>query len=113
MLTDVAGLAMALVAAVLGRRPATPFRTWGFLRVEILSAAAQALLLFGVGMFILFEGMQRLLDPPEVTTTGMVVFGLIGLAGNIIGMLILAKSRQANLNMRAAFLEVVNDALGS
>ena len=113
MLTDVAGLAMALVAAVLARRPATPFRTWGFLRVEILSAAAQGLLLFGVGMFILFEGVQRLLDPPEVTTTGMVVFGLIGLAGNIIGMLILAKSRQANLNMRAAFLEVVNDALGS
>lgn len=113
MLTDVAGLSMALVAAVLARRPATPSRTWGFARVEILSAAAQALLLFGVGMFVLFEGVQRLAEPPEVATSGMVVFGLIGLAGNIVGMLILAGSREANLNMRAAFLEVVNDALGS
>lgn len=113
MLTDVAGLSMAFVAAVLARRPATPARTWGFLRVEVLSAAAQALLLLGVGIFILFEAVQRLLKPGEVATTGMVVFGLVGLAGNIAGMLILAKSRRANLNMRAAFLEVVNDALGS
>lgn len=113
MLTDVAGLTMALVAAALSRRPPTPRRTWGFLRAEILSAAAQALLLFGVGMFILIEAARRLLEPPEVATTGMIVFGLIGLGGNIIGMFILYRSRQANLNMRAAFLEVVNDALGS
>lgn len=113
MLTDVAGLTMALVAAALARRPPTPRRTWGFLRVEILSAAAQALLLFGVGMFILIEAARRLLEPPGVATTGMIVFGLIGLGGNIIGMLILYRSRQANLNMKAAFLEVVNDALGS
>lgn len=113
MLTDVAGLTMALVAAALSRRPPTPSRTWGFLRVEILSAAAQALLLFGVGIFILIEAVRRLLEPPGVETTGMIVFGLIGLGGNIIGMLILYRSRQTNLNMRAAFLEVVNDALGS
>lgn len=85
MLTDVAGLTMALVASSLARRPPTPRRTWGFLRVEILSAAAQALLLFGVGMFILVEAARRLFEPPEVATTGMIVFGLIGLAGNIIG----------------------------
>lgn len=113
MLTDVAGLTMALVAAALSRRPPTPSRRWGFLRVEILSAAAQALLLFGVGIFILIEAVRRLLEPPGVATTGMIVFGLIGLGGNIIGMLILYRSRQTNLNMRAAFLEVVNDALGS
>lgn len=81
--------------------------------MEILSAAAQALLLFGVGLSILVEAARRLFEPPAVATTGMIVFGLIGLGGNIIGMLILYRSRQANLNMRAAFLEVVNDALGS
>lgn len=113
MLTDVAGLTMALVAAALARRPPTPSRTWGFQRVEILSAAAQAVLLFGVGMFILVEGVLRLLEPPEVATTGMIVFGLVGLGGNVIGMLVRSRSRDANLNMRAAFLEVVNDALGS
>ena len=113
MLTDVAGLSMALVAATLSRRPATPFRTWGFLRAEILGAAAQALLLLAVGVFILIEAIQRLRQPPEVTSTAMVVFGLIGLLGNVVGMFILARARAANLNLRAAFLEVVNDALGS
>ena len=68
MLTDVAGLSMALVAATLSRRPATPFRTWGFLRAEILGAAAQALLLLAVGVFILIEAIQRLRQPPEVTS---------------------------------------------
>lgn len=113
MLTDVAGLTLALVAAMLARRPATPARTWGFHRAEVLGAAAQAALLFAVGTFVLVEGVRRLLEPPEVASAAMVVFGVVGLVGNIIGMLILASGRGANLNMRAAFLEVVNDALGS
>lgn len=113
MLTDVAGLTMAMVAATLARRPATPFRTWGFLRAEIVGAAAQAMLLLAVGVFILVESVQRLLEPPEITSTAMVVFGIVGLVGNAIGMAVLAGSRSADLNMRAAFLEVANDAFGS
>ncbi|WP_284305726.1 cation diffusion facilitator family transporter [Mobilicoccus caccae] len=113
MLTDVAGLAMAMVAATLARRPATPFRTWGFVRAEILGAAAQAILLLGVGVFILVESIERLSRPPEVASTAMIVFGVVGLLANVVGMMILAGSRSSNLNMRAAFLEVVNDALGS
>lgn len=113
MLTDVAGLTMGLVAASLARRPATPLRTWGYHRAEILGAAAQAALLFAVGTFVLVEGVRRLLEPPAVASGAMVVFGVLGLVGNAIGLVILAGARGANLNMRAAFLEVVNDALGS
>ncbi len=113
MLTDVAGLTMGLVAASLARRPATPLRTWGYHRAEILGAAAQAALLFAVGTFVLVEGVRRLLEPPEVASGAMVVFGVVGLVGNAFGLVILAGARGANLNMRAAFLEVVNDALGS
>lgn len=113
MLTDVAGLTMAYVAAALARRPATDARTWGYRRAEVIAAAAQASVLFAVGIFVLVEGVKRLFAPPEVTSSVMVVFGLVGLAANIIGILVLVSGRGANLNMRAAFLEVVNDTLGS
>ena len=113
MLTDVAGLSLAVVAAALARRPFTDARTWGFRRAEVLAAAGQAAVLLAVGVFILVEGVRRLLSPPEVTSGAMVLFGVIGLVGNVIGLLVLAGGRSADLNMRAAFLEVVNDALGS
>jgi len=113
MLTDVAGLGLALFAAVLADRPATDARTWGYRRAEVLAAAAQAAVLLAVGVFIVVEAVRRLLAPPSVGSTAMVIFGLVGLAGNTVSMLLLTGTRQANLNTRAAFLEVVNDALGS
>lgn len=113
MLTDVAGLALGLVAAILARRPATPQRTWGFQRAEILGAAAQATLLLVVGIAVVVEGIRRLLAPPEIGSHSMVLFGVVGLVANLIGLAILAGGRGDSLNMRAAFLEVVNDALGS
>jgi cobalt-zinc-cadmium efflux system protein len=113
MLTDVAGLGLALVATMLVRRPATDARTWGFRRAEVLAAAAQAAVLLAVGVFVLVEGVRRLFGPPEVAPTAMVVFGAVGLAGNLVAMALLAGGRSQNLNLRAAFLEVVNDALGS
>ncbi|QWZ07916.1 cation diffusion facilitator family transporter [Nocardioides panacis] len=113
MLTDVAGLTLAVVASALSRRPATDARTWGYRRAEVLAAAGQAAVLLAVGVFVLVEGVRRLVDPPEVTSGAMVVFGVVGLVGNVVGLLVLAGGRGANLNMRAAFLEVVNDALGS
>ena len=113
MLTDVAGLTLGLVAAVLARRPATAARTWGYRRAEVLGAAGQAAVLLAVGIFVLIEGVRRLIEPPEVTSGIMLVFGIVGLVGNLVGLAILAGGRGANLNMRAAFLEVVNDALGS
>ena len=113
MLTDVAGLSLALIAAVLASRPATDARTWGYRRAEVLAAAGQAAVLLAVGAFILIEGIERLFDPPEVASTAMIVFGAVGLAGNVVSILLLARVSKGNLNTRAAMLEVINDALGS
>lgn len=113
MLTDAGGLGVALLAATLAMRPATSRRTWGFARAEVLAATAQAGVLLTVGLFVLVEGIQRLVTPPEIPSGGLLVFGVIGLAGNVASILVLASGRNANLNLRAAFLEVVNDALGS
>ena len=113
MLTDVAGLSLAVVASVLARRPATDARTWGFRRAEVRAAAGQAAVLLAVGLIVLVEGARRLVDPPEVASGAMVVFGVVGLVGNALGLLVLAGSRAADMNMRAAFLEVLNDAVGS
>jgi len=113
LLTDAAGLAIALLAAHLITRPATSRRTWGFQRAETLAAAAQALLLLGVGSYVFVEAIRRLFEPPEVASLGMLVFGIVGLIGNAICLTILVRSRTGNLNLRAAFLEVLNDALGS
>jgi cobalt-zinc-cadmium efflux system protein len=113
MLTDAASLLLALTAAHLVTRPATSRRTWGYQRAEPLAAALQALLLLAVGIYVLVEGVRRLLEPPPVAAIGMLVFGLVGLLGNGVSITVLAASRSANLNLRAAFLEVLNDALGS
>lgn len=113
MLTDAAGLALALFAARLVARPATSRRTWGWARAEVLSATAQAAVLLAVGMFVFVEGIGRLLHPPEIASGALVVFGVIGLVGNIASIAVLAGGRSANFNLRAAFLEVLNDALGS
>jgi cobalt-zinc-cadmium efflux system protein len=113
MLTDVGGLTAALVAASLIARPATSRRTWGFQRAEVLAALGQATVLLAVGIYAFVEGIQRLFAPPLVPSGSLLVFGIIGLVGNIASIAVLTSGRSANLNMRAAFLEVVNDALGS
>lgn len=113
MLTDAGGLGMALFAAHLAGKPATSRRTWGYARAEVLAATAQAAVLLGVGLFVLVEGIQRLISPPALESGSLLIFGIIGLAGNIASILVLASGRSANFNLRAAFLEVVNDALGS
>lgn len=113
MLTDAAGLVVALIAAQLARRGTSDRRTWGYLRAEVLAATLQAAILLAVGAFILYEGVKRLFEPPEVASGIMLVFGIVGLVANIISLLVLAGGRTANFNMRAAFLEVLNDALGS
>jgi cobalt-zinc-cadmium efflux system protein len=113
MLTDVVGLTLALIAAVLVERPATSRRTWGYRRAEILAAAAQAAVLLAVGIFVVVEAIRRLVAPPEVASGAMLIFGVVGLLGNALSILLLSRIQRGNLNTRAAMLEVVNDALGS
>ena len=112
-LTDGIGLIVAFVAASLMFRAATAQRTWGFRRVEILAGFAQAALLLGIGVYAAVEGIGRLGSPPEIPHVELLVFGAIGLSGNIASLAVLSSGRKANFNMRAAFLEVLADALGS
>jgi cobalt-zinc-cadmium efflux system protein len=113
MLTDAGGLALALFAAHLSLRPPTSHRTWGYRRAEVLAALGQSAVLLAAGVYVLVEGIQRLWSPPEIASGELVVFGVIGLAGNVAALAVLAPRRSASFNLRAAFLEVVNDALGS
>jgi cobalt-zinc-cadmium efflux system protein len=113
MLTDVAGLSLAVIAAGLVGRPATAERTWGFQRAEVLAAAAQAAVLLAVGGYVLVEAVRRLVTGPDVGSTAMIAFGAVGLAGNLIAMGVLFRARGTTMNTRAAFLEVASDALGS
>ncbi len=112
-LTDASGLLVALVAANLMMRPATSKRTWGFRRIEVIAAMFQSVLLLVVGIYAAIEGVRRLVEPPEVPAMELLVFGIIGLVANVIAIGILSSGRNSNFNMRAAFLEVLNDALGS
>ncbi len=112
-LTDASGLLVALVAGTLMLRPPSPRRTWGFRRIEVVAALGQAALLLLVGAYTAVEGIRRLFSPPDVPPQELLVFGVIGLVANVIAIGVLASGRSANFNMRAAFLEVLNDALGS
>lgn len=113
MLTDTVGLGMALVASVLMTRPATDRHTWGLRRAEVIAALTQAALLLAVGGFALVEGVRRLVTPADVPSTSLLVFGVVGLVANLVALVVLTGGRRSNLNMRAAYLEVLNDALGS
>jgi len=113
MLTDAGGLAVALFAAQLATKPATSRRTWGYARAEVLAATAQAAVLLGVGLFVLVQGIERLITPTGIHGSSLLVFGIIGLVGNVAAILVLSSRRDASFNLRAAFLEVMNDALGS
>ncbi|HEY8317805.1 MAG TPA: cation diffusion facilitator family transporter [Amnibacterium sp.] len=113
VLADAGGLAVALTAARIARRPATARRTWGYARAEVLAATAQAAVLLAVGLFVLVEGVRRLIDPPHVSGPGLLLFGVIALIGNVVSLVVLAGGRSSSFNLRAAFLEVANDALGA
>ncbi|MFE3520845.1 cation diffusion facilitator family transporter [Streptomyces sp. NPDC059161] len=113
MATDGLGLAMALLAIHFANRPAGGNRTYGYARAEILAALANCLLLLGVGGYVLFEAVSRLLEPADTAGGTAVVFGLIGLVANSVSLSLLMKGQQDSLNVRGAFLEVLSDALGS
>jgi len=113
MLTDVTALIISLVAIYVGKKPADTSRTYGYYRFEILAAAFNAALLFGVAFFILYEAYQRLKNPPEIYSMGMLVIALLGLVINIIAMKLLSHGKEGSLNLKSAYLEVWSDMLSS
>lgn len=113
MFTDVGGLALALFAINMASRPASPEKTYGYYRAEILASLANAVILIGISFYILYEAYLRFLNPPEVQGTAMLIVAAIGLVINIAGMILLKKSSQESLNMKGAYFEVLSDMLTS
>ena len=113
MFTDSAALAIALAAIRIGQRPADDRRSFGYRRVEILAAAFNAVLLFVVAGYIVYEGVQRILAPEPVGERGMLVVATLGLIVNLIAMQLLSSGKEKSLNVKGAYLEVWADMLGS
>jgi cobalt-zinc-cadmium efflux system protein len=113
MFTDVTGLVLALAAIWFAGRPADSDRTFGYLRLEILAAVVNAVLLFGVAAFVLYEAWRRLTEPPEITSGLMLAVAVVGLAANALSLYLLRDAQRHSLNMRGAYLEVMGDFAGS
>ncbi|MBP7703703.1 MAG: cation transporter [Caulobacter sp.] len=113
MFTDATALAIALAAIRIGAKLADDRRTFGYRRFEILAAAFNAILLFIVAGYVLYEGVKRIIDPQPVGSMGMLIVAAAGLIVNLIAMRILASGKDRSLNVKGAYLEVWADMLGS
>ena len=113
MLTDVAGVGLALLAIWFAEKPASPERTYGYYRVEILAALTNAVVLILISLYILYEAYERFKNPPEVESGWMLGVAAIGLVINLIGVYVLRSGSTESLNMKGAYFEVLSDMLTS
>src|SRR5215203_4469710 len=113
MLSDNLSLGIALFAAWLAQRPATPDKSFGYRRAEILAALANGVTLVAVSIWVFVEAYSRLSDPPEVLGGPMLLVAALGLLVNAIGAIILYRSGSESLNVEGAMRHVFADALGS
>jgi cobalt-zinc-cadmium efflux system protein len=114
MATDALGLGMALAAIQAASRARVhPLRTFGLYRLEILAALVNAVLLFGVAGYVLFEAIGRIGDAPTIASVPVIVVGVIGLVINVIALALLRAGSKESLNVQGAYLEVFSDMLGS
>jgi len=116
MLTDVIGLGMALAAIRLATRfesRQSDTHTFGVYRLEILAAFVNAMLLFGVAIWVLIEAVRRLAGEPEVAELPMLIVAALGLVVNIVAFVLLREGAGESLNIEGAYLEVIADTLGS
>jgi cobalt-zinc-cadmium efflux system protein len=103
MLTDVAGIGLALLAIHLAARPSSDGRTYGWYRLEILAAVVNAMLLFGVAVWVLIEAWRRFTEPAEIRSGLMLVVAVVGLGANAISARLLREGQRESLNMRGAY----------
>ena len=113
MLTDAFGLGLALFAIWIAGRPPTPAKTYGYYRAEILAALVNAVVLLAVAAGILIETYRRLLAPPAILGGPMLGIAAVGLVVNLVGAALLHGAAESSLNVRAAYFEVLGDALSS
>ncbi|MCL2533235.1 MAG: cation diffusion facilitator family transporter [Nocardiaceae bacterium] len=114
MLTDVVGMSMGLVALLLAKQGSKEAaRTFGWHRAEVLTAMANAVLLLGVAVFVMYEAIGRIGDAPEIPGIPLMATAVAGLAANVVVMLMLRADAKDSLAVRGAYLEVLADAVGS
>ena len=113
MLSDNVALGLALFAAWLAAKPATPERTYGYKRAEVLAALVNGMLLVALAIWIFVEAVMRLRDPGDVLGGWMLAIALVGMAVNVAAGVVLARARSHSLNVEAAFRHVFADLLGS
>lgn len=113
MLIDALALGLSLFAMTIARRPATPTRTYGYHRMEILAALANGTTVALVSIYIFYEAYQRFLVPPMVRTPLMLLVATIGLIANLAGVFLLRRGSHGSLNIKAAFWHVVGDTISS
>lgn len=115
MLSDASSLLLSVVALWIAARPATPKKTFGFYRFEVLAALFNGVTLFVIAGFIVWEAFERFMDPPTVSSGTMILIACIGLGANLISAWSLLRNGDVkdNVNVRSAYLHVLGDALGS
>jgi cobalt-zinc-cadmium efflux system protein len=113
MLTDAGALGLALFAIQYAERPATLQKSFGYYRADVLAALVNAAVLLLISFYILYEAWQRFANPPEVMSWPMLIIAGIGLVVNFVSMRLLSGSAGQSLNLKAAYLEVLSDTLGS
>lgn len=113
MLADVAALILALMAVWFGSRPATPRKTFGYYRLEILAALINGVGLVLISFFIFYEAYARWFARPVIRSVPMTIVAAVGLVVNLICAALLHRDRDEDLNVRGAWLHVIGDALGS
>ena len=113
MVTDVGALGLSLSALWIARRPATATKSFGYYRLEILAALFNGALLVAVTVWIVVAAVGRLRQPAGVRSGLMLAVAVLGLAANIVAVVMLHRAREENLNARAAYLHILGDTLGS
>jgi cobalt-zinc-cadmium efflux system protein len=113
MLTDVAALGLSFFAMRFSTKPATPQKTYGFYRVEILAALLNGVLLVLIALYVFYEAYDRFLNPQAVKADWMLVVALMGLLANVASAYLLFGKQSHSLNVRGAFFHVLTDAIGS
>src|SRR6187200_327180 len=131
MLADVGGLVLSLFAFNYTRKPATPQRTYGFYRMEILASLVNSVVLVLLSVYILYEGFRRILEPPEIQSSPVIIVAVIGLIVNFIGIRLISgtgehyradndgasegrkEQNEQSLNVKAIYLETLSDTIGA
>lgn len=113
MLSDAAALGLSLYAIILGEKKATQRNTYGYRRFEIIAASLNGITLLLIAFYIVYESIQRFLQPPEIQGLGMLTIAILGLLVNIGAAFLLMRGDRENLNVKSAYLHVLGDTLGS